>query len=121
MKSFAATRKFAQRRENAFRLCVRGYEVDVHVRVAKFVRGGFTDRADFEIVEFFDSHAADIQASQEVFDAVRAGEDQPVVAVQMIDGFVETLITFGFGYVDGWAGYDSRSEVFESCDKRLRL
>src|ERR1051326_8723906 len=87
------------------------------VRIAQFVCGSLADRADFYVVELIDFDPALVQAAQEVFDGVGAGKDEPVVAVEMVDGFVEAFVSFGCGDLDRRTNDDLRTVLFELADE----
>ncbi len=79
--------------------------------------GCFANRADSQFVERTGLMVARLQATQEIFDAVNAGEDDPVIAVEVIHCFVEPLVTFGLGNFNGGTKQNARAVMFQRGDK----
>jgi hypothetical protein len=87
----------------------------VDVYIVKFLSGALADGADANFVEIFELQTAGEETFGEVLDAVGAGEDQPVVAVEMIEGFVEALVAVGFANLDRRTDKNLRAIALEEC------
>ncbi len=118
---FWAADEFAERGKYSFGGWLRGNDVNVCVRVVKFLCGSLADGADFDLVEIGNVEFAFGKTFQEKLDAVRAREDQPVVTVKVVKCFVETVVGVGFTDLDGWADKNFCAVVFECIGELLRL
>jgi hypothetical protein len=73
------------------------------------------DRADLDLVEVGNLLSAIGETLQEIVDAVGAGEDQPIVTVEMIECLVESIVVVGFANLDGRANDHVRAVDLEHC------
>src|SRR5215213_54581 len=87
----------------------------MNVGVVEFVCGLLTNRADFDLVEIGDLLSAVGKTFQEIVDAVSARKDEPVVTVEMVECFIESIEVVGLANLDGWANYDVCAETFKHC------
>src|SRR3954470_19743896 len=55
--------------------------------------------------------------AQKIVDPIDAGEDGPIVAIQMIDRGIKRVVTFRFSYFDGWTKENACAETFQLCDE----
>jgi len=85
----------------------------MNVGVVEFVCGPLADRADFDLVEVGDLLSTIGETFQEIFDAIGAREDKPVVTVEMLERFVESIVVIGLTNLDGRANDDFSAVAFE--------
>ena len=85
----------------------------MNVGVVEFVCGPLADRADFDLVEVGDLLSTIGETFQEIFDAIGAREDKPVVTVEMLERFVESIVVIGLANLDGRANDDFSAVAFE--------
>lgn len=82
---------------------------------------GLADRADSEIIECADLVSRLQEAFQEVGHAVNTGENDPVVTEEVIDRFVEALVTLGLHYFDRRTDHYTRAVTLELSDEVCSL
>jgi len=85
----------------------------MNVGVMQFVCGLLANRADFDVVQVGDLLSAIGEALEEELDAVCAREDEPVVTVEMLERFVESIVVVGLANLDGRANDDFSAVAFE--------
>ena len=85
----------------------------MYVRRDESLGGGFADGADAQSVQLAHILVGIREAREEVFDGVGAGEDEPVVAEEIVNRFVELRVGGGRDDLDGRAGDDARAEGFK--------
>jgi hypothetical protein len=93
----------------------------VCVCVVEFFGGSLADGADFDFVEVFGFVSALEQAFHEELDAVGARENQPVVAVEVSECFVEAIVVVGFTNLDCWANKHLGAVALERVGQFRRL
>src|SRR4051794_39995545 len=87
----------------------------------KFVGGALANRADSDLVEIVDLQSASYETLEKKFDTIGAGEDEPVVAVEMVEGFVEPIVVFELTDFDRWARDDGGAVILEQRRQLFRL
>src|ERR1041385_8450585 len=87
----------------------------------KFIRGALPDSTDSDLVEIFDLQTASQETFEKKVDAVAAGEYEPVVAVEMVESFVEAFVIIELADFDGGTDDDLRAVALEQRVQLLCL
>src|SRR4051794_13822739 len=93
----------------------------MHLCLAQTQRRRFANRADSEVIQLARLAPKLREAFEEIINAVDAGEDNPVVAVELLDGFVKRRIAVGRGNLYRRAGDDARPVPPKLCGKLCGL